>query len=106
VVAAVMVLVYGVAVDSHEDILRPFGPGILDGYETCGAFKDDTVHIFMEIEEGIIEENKNIHCTTIYYYNNKPSYNGIPNSHNRGEEEVPSYQTNNQVPNVEEQDCV
>lgn len=76
---------------SHDKTLPPFGPCILDGYETCDDFKADVASVLLAIGKSIIEQNKNttIICVTTYYYNDT-TYGNMKSNNRRIEEETSS----------------
>jgi hypothetical protein len=91
---------------SHDKTLPPFGPCILNGYETCDDFKADVASVLLAIGKSIIEQNKNTSniCVTTYYYNDT-TYGNMKSNNRRIEEET-SFETSNQVPEVDEKDCI
>jgi len=87
---------------SSSEALPPFGPKILNGYQSCDELKVDVVKVLTESGKNSIQSQKDTYCG---YYNDTFFNNSITFSNRRTKQET-SYGTNNQVPNVEEKELL
>jgi hypothetical protein len=93
---------------SFSKAFPPFGPDILKGYQSCNSFKSDLVKYLSSSGENYIKSSTNYTCyfnDTVTYYNSSSASPYYQRARRTLKKET-SYETNNQVANVQEKESI
>lgn len=88
---------------SIDETLRPFGPDILNGYDTCDDFEADVVKVLIARGKNYIQSNLNTSCGDNGDHN---VFKRTYHKNRRATRKESSFGTNNQVSDVEEIDLI